>query len=190
MLQVRENEIPLRKWSGGGGGAQLRTLEGTLVPRLDGARGKKRESLAPLGSKCTVLKKVLAILLEFFSAHCIVHPLPHLGTPLISPTIMKLQARQPRKRTHRGDICYWYSGFQRAATTRLVLKQSRVSIFLLISRGAAQSRRAWKNLAFFAAFAAFPDLSEIHFKHSKQTFALRQASEESACNLLSFFCDD
>ena len=28
MLQVRENEILLRKWSGGS--AQLRTLEGTL----------------------------------------------------------------------------------------------------------------------------------------------------------------
>jgi len=27
-------------------------------------------------------------------------------------------------------------------------------------------------------------------KNSKQTLALRQASEESACFLLSFFCDD
>ena len=32
MLQVRENEILLRKWSGGT--AQLRTLEGTLDPYL------------------------------------------------------------------------------------------------------------------------------------------------------------
>jgi len=28
------------------------------------------------------------------------------------------------------------------------------------------------------------------YKDNKQTLALRQASEESACFLLSFFCDD
>jgi len=31
---------------------------------------------------------------------------------------------------------------------------------------------------------------ETIVKHNKQTLALRQASEESACFLLSFFCDD
>jgi len=30
----------------------------------------------------------------------------------------------------------------------------------------------------------------IYWDNSKQTLALRQASEESACFLLSFFCDD
>jgi len=34
MLQVHENEISLRKWSGGA--AQLRILEGTLVVSLTG----------------------------------------------------------------------------------------------------------------------------------------------------------
>jgi len=36
MLQVRENEISLRRWSGGSGGtAQLRTSEGTLLVVTD-----------------------------------------------------------------------------------------------------------------------------------------------------------
>jgi len=31
---------------------------------------------------------------------------------------------------------------------------------------------------------------DTNVENSKQTLALRQASEESACFLLSFFCDD
>jgi len=34
MLQVRENDISLRKWSGTGGAAQLCTLKGTLRMQL------------------------------------------------------------------------------------------------------------------------------------------------------------
>ena len=40
MLQVRENEILLRQWSGGT--AQLRTLEGTLVAAIGGQVNAKR----------------------------------------------------------------------------------------------------------------------------------------------------
>jgi len=33
-------------------------------------------------------------------------------------------------------------------------------------------------------------IGKNHGQYSTQTLALRQASEESACFLLSFFCDD
>jgi len=45
-------------------------------------------------------------------------------------------------------------------------------------------------LRFSMHLQSFPYSIETPLLYSKQTLALRQASEESACFLLSFFCDD
>jgi len=71
MLGVRENEIALRKWSGGAT-AQLRTLEGTrIVDFLTGARcTEDLRGLSRTPKKCKTIPDLVKLSLSLQERYC------------------------------------------------------------------------------------------------------------------------
>ena len=63
-------------------------------------------------------------------------------------------------------------------------------VAMLMSPGADHKMVLFPLLTFAYNNIKWEKIMHYAYYDSKQTLALRQASEESACFLLSFFCDD